>query len=91
MNQCSTAQSREQLTQLGCEVISFPGQSRIPIAELLIELGKRGMTHVLVEEVARYWGHFWTRRTSTLLRFTSHRYWKGATMGIQPFAAAESS
>ena len=49
VNQSSAAQKRDQLTRLGCEVIAFPGQGRIPIAELLIELGGREMTHVLVE------------------------------------------
>jgi diaminohydroxyphosphoribosylaminopyrimidine deaminase/5-amino-6-(5-phosphoribosylamino)uracil reductase len=58
VNQSSAAQKRDQLTRLGCEVISFPGQGRIPIAELLIELGGRGMTHVLVEGGGQVLGAF---------------------------------
>jgi diaminohydroxyphosphoribosylaminopyrimidine deaminase/5-amino-6-(5-phosphoribosylamino)uracil reductase len=58
VNQSSPAQKCDQLTRLGCEVISFPGQGRIPIAELLTELGGRGMTHVLVEGGGQVLGSF---------------------------------
>jgi len=38
-----------ELRSLGCEVVAFPGTSRPSIAPLLEELGRRGMTNVLVE------------------------------------------
>ena len=40
VTQCAgRARSATSLTRLGCEVISFPGQGRIPIAELLDRAG----------------------------------------------------
>jgi diaminohydroxyphosphoribosylaminopyrimidine deaminase/5-amino-6-(5-phosphoribosylamino)uracil reductase len=49
---------RDRLTSLGCEVISFRGQGRIPIADLLVDLARRGMTNVLVEGGGRVLGSF---------------------------------
>ena len=49
---------REQLSQLGCEVISFPGFGRVPIGPLLDELGRRGMSNVLVEGGGQVLGSF---------------------------------
>jgi len=40
---------RGRLRSLGCEVVEFPGSSRPSIVPLLEELGRRGMTNVLVE------------------------------------------
>jgi diaminohydroxyphosphoribosylaminopyrimidine deaminase / 5-amino-6-(5-phosphoribosylamino)uracil reductase len=58
VTQCSTAQTRDQLARLGCEVMLFPGRGQVPIAELLIELGLRGMTNVLVEGGGKVLGSF---------------------------------
>jgi diaminohydroxyphosphoribosylaminopyrimidine deaminase / 5-amino-6-(5-phosphoribosylamino)uracil reductase len=54
----ATLSSRDQLAQLGCEVIAFPGSGRVPIGSLLAELGRRGMTNVLVEGGGRVLGSF---------------------------------
>ncbi len=40
---------RRALRALGCEVLALPGASRPAIVPLLEELGRRGMTNVLVE------------------------------------------
>jgi diaminohydroxyphosphoribosylaminopyrimidine deaminase / 5-amino-6-(5-phosphoribosylamino)uracil reductase len=58
VTQCSTAQTRDQLARLGCEVMLFPGRGQVPIADLLIELGRRGMTNVLVEGGGKVLGSF---------------------------------
>jgi diaminohydroxyphosphoribosylaminopyrimidine deaminase/5-amino-6-(5-phosphoribosylamino)uracil reductase len=49
---------RAELTRIGCEVIEFPGTGLIPIPALLQELGRRGMTNVLVEGGGRVLGSF---------------------------------
>ena len=48
----------DQLSRLGCDVIRFPGSGRVPIEPLLDELGRRGMTNVLVEGGGRVLGSF---------------------------------
>jgi diaminohydroxyphosphoribosylaminopyrimidine deaminase / 5-amino-6-(5-phosphoribosylamino)uracil reductase len=48
----------DRLVQLGCEIIAFPGDGQVPIIPLLEELGRRGMTHVLVEGGGRVQGSF---------------------------------
>src|SRR5262249_9513223 len=40
---------RSMLEQLGCEVLVLPGQPRVALVPLLRELGRRGMTNLLVE------------------------------------------
>jgi diaminohydroxyphosphoribosylaminopyrimidine deaminase/5-amino-6-(5-phosphoribosylamino)uracil reductase len=52
------AARRAQLVQLGCEVVVLPGLDRVPIVHLLKELGRRGMTNVLVEGGGRVLGSF---------------------------------
>jgi diaminohydroxyphosphoribosylaminopyrimidine deaminase/5-amino-6-(5-phosphoribosylamino)uracil reductase len=52
------ALKRNQLSQLGCEVVAFPGDNRVPLASLLSELGRRGMTNVLVEGGGQVLGSF---------------------------------
>ena len=42
------ADRREALTGLGCEVLVFAGNT-VPVSSLLDEMGRRGMTNVLVE------------------------------------------
>ena len=54
----ATPSRREQLVELGCEVVAFPGRGRVPIAPLLDELGRRGMTNVLVEGGGQVLGSF---------------------------------
>jgi diaminohydroxyphosphoribosylaminopyrimidine deaminase/5-amino-6-(5-phosphoribosylamino)uracil reductase len=49
---------REQLIQLGCEIVAYPGLGPVPIPALLDELGRRGMTNVLVEGGGRVLGAF---------------------------------
>jgi diaminohydroxyphosphoribosylaminopyrimidine deaminase/5-amino-6-(5-phosphoribosylamino)uracil reductase len=49
---------REQLRQLGCEVAAFPARDRVPIGQLLEELGRRNMTNVLVEGGGQVLGAF---------------------------------
>jgi diaminohydroxyphosphoribosylaminopyrimidine deaminase / 5-amino-6-(5-phosphoribosylamino)uracil reductase len=48
----------ENLQKLGCEVLSFAGSDRVPIAPLLEELGRRGLTNLLVEGGGRVAGAF---------------------------------
>ncbi len=40
---------RRALEALGCEVLPFPGGGPVPVVALLEELGRRGMTNLLVE------------------------------------------
>ncbi len=54
----ATALRREQLDRVGCEVVAFPGSGRVPIVPLLQELGRRGMTNVLVEGGGQTAGSF---------------------------------
>ncbi|WP_074311234.1 bifunctional diaminohydroxyphosphoribosylaminopyrimidine deaminase/5-amino-6-(5-phosphoribosylamino)uracil reductase RibD [Singulisphaera sp. GP187] len=54
----ATPERREALAALGCEVILFPGEGPVPILPLLDELGRRGMTNLLVEGGGRILGAF---------------------------------
>lgn len=49
---------RQALTERGCEVLHLPGTSRVPLAELLSELGRRQMTNLLVEGGGQVLGAF---------------------------------
>jgi diaminohydroxyphosphoribosylaminopyrimidine deaminase/5-amino-6-(5-phosphoribosylamino)uracil reductase len=49
---------RERLASAGCEVLALPGSGPVPIPLLLDELGRRGMTNVLVEGGGRILGAF---------------------------------
>jgi diaminohydroxyphosphoribosylaminopyrimidine deaminase/5-amino-6-(5-phosphoribosylamino)uracil reductase len=40
---------RDELSQLGCEILTFPGHDRVPVPALLSELGRRGMTNVFLD------------------------------------------
>jgi diaminohydroxyphosphoribosylaminopyrimidine deaminase/5-amino-6-(5-phosphoribosylamino)uracil reductase len=46
------------LKELDCEVVVFPGAPRVPVLDLLAELGKREMTNLLVEGGDRIVGSF---------------------------------
>jgi diaminohydroxyphosphoribosylaminopyrimidine deaminase/5-amino-6-(5-phosphoribosylamino)uracil reductase len=46
------------LAGLGCEIIAFSGDGQVPILPLLEELGKRGMTNLLIEGGGRVQGSF---------------------------------
>lgn len=48
----------EALAAVGCEIVSFPGHGPVPILPLLDELGRRGMTNLLVEGGGRLLGAF---------------------------------
>ncbi len=48
-NDRASADRRKMLKALGCELLSFPGDDRVPIVPLLKELGRRGFSNVLVE------------------------------------------
>ena len=50
--------ARERLSRLGAEILSFPGRGRIPIGELLDELGRRGHSNLLVEGGGTVLGSF---------------------------------
>lgn len=54
----ATPERREALAALGCELIPFPGDGPVPILPLLDELGRRGMTNLLVEGGGRLLGAF---------------------------------
>ncbi|CAN5909925.1 bifunctional diaminohydroxyphosphoribosylaminopyrimidine deaminase/5-amino-6-(5-phosphoribosylamino)uracil reductase RibD [soil metagenome] len=49
---------REALRSLGCDLLEFPGEDRVPILPLLAELGRRGQTNLLVEGGGRVLGAF---------------------------------
>jgi diaminohydroxyphosphoribosylaminopyrimidine deaminase/5-amino-6-(5-phosphoribosylamino)uracil reductase len=40
---------RANLSSRGCEILAFPGGGQVPIVPLLEELGRRGVTNLLVE------------------------------------------
>jgi diaminohydroxyphosphoribosylaminopyrimidine deaminase/5-amino-6-(5-phosphoribosylamino)uracil reductase len=54
----ASSERRDSLIRLGCDVVAFAGSNRVPIAPLLEELGRRGMTHILVEGGGRVLGSF---------------------------------
>jgi diaminohydroxyphosphoribosylaminopyrimidine deaminase / 5-amino-6-(5-phosphoribosylamino)uracil reductase len=54
----ASAAKRDELVELGCDVVAFPGIGRVPIARLLTELGRRGMSNVLVEGGGQVLGSF---------------------------------
>jgi len=58
VSQQAPADRRQALEVRGCEVVVFPGESRVPIMPLLAELGQRGMTNVLVEGGGKVLGSF---------------------------------
>ena len=49
---------REALARLGCDLLAFPGSGPVPIVPLLGELGRRGVTNLLVEGGGRVLGAF---------------------------------
>jgi diaminohydroxyphosphoribosylaminopyrimidine deaminase/5-amino-6-(5-phosphoribosylamino)uracil reductase len=48
----------DKLARLGCEVVTFPSERQVAIVPLLEELGRRGMTNLLVEGGGRVQGSF---------------------------------
>jgi diaminohydroxyphosphoribosylaminopyrimidine deaminase / 5-amino-6-(5-phosphoribosylamino)uracil reductase len=52
------ADRREALAATGCEVLAMPGSGPVPIIPLLKELGRRGVTNLLVEGGGRTLGSF---------------------------------
>lgn len=52
------ADRRDRLAAAGCEVLTLPGMGPVPIIPLLDELGRRGMTNVLIEGGGRVLGSF---------------------------------
>ena len=56
-------QRRQVLERLGCEVLPLEGPgNHASVASLLAELGRRGMTNVMVEGGAAVLGSFWDAR-----------------------------
>jgi diaminohydroxyphosphoribosylaminopyrimidine deaminase / 5-amino-6-(5-phosphoribosylamino)uracil reductase len=58
----ASAQRREALAALGCEILAFPGGQRVPPRALLQELARRGATNVLVEGGGQILGSFFDDR-----------------------------
>ena len=56
------AERRAALVALGCEVLAFPGEGGVPVEPLLEELGRRGVTNLLVEGGSRVLGSFFEAR-----------------------------
>jgi diaminohydroxyphosphoribosylaminopyrimidine deaminase/5-amino-6-(5-phosphoribosylamino)uracil reductase len=54
----ATKSSRKRLSDHGCEIIAVPGTGRVNVGSLLTELGRRGMTNILVEGGGRVVGSF---------------------------------
>lgn len=46
------------LADLGCEILPFPGDGPVPILSLLEDLGRRGVTNLMVEGGGRVLGSF---------------------------------
>lgn len=46
------------LAALGCEILEFPGNGRVPVLPLLTELSRRGVTNLLVEGGGQVLGAF---------------------------------
>jgi diaminohydroxyphosphoribosylaminopyrimidine deaminase / 5-amino-6-(5-phosphoribosylamino)uracil reductase len=49
---------RDELAGYGCQILPFDGEASVPISRLVEELGRRGMTNVLVEGGGRILGSF---------------------------------
>lgn len=58
VNDRASPDARARLDGLGVEILSFAGTGRIPIGELLDELGRRHFTNLLVEGGGRVLGSF---------------------------------
>lgn len=54
----ATVEAMDRLRGLGCEVLALPDAERPAVAELLAELGRRGMTNLLVEGGGIVMGEF---------------------------------
>jgi diaminohydroxyphosphoribosylaminopyrimidine deaminase/5-amino-6-(5-phosphoribosylamino)uracil reductase len=54
----ATESSRKRLSDHGCEIIAVPGTGRVNVGSLLTELGRRGMTNIVVEGGGRVVGSF---------------------------------
>jgi len=58
VSQQAPADRRRALEEWGCEVVVLGGDTRVPIMELLAELGHRAMTNLLVEGGGKVLGSF---------------------------------
>jgi len=58
-NARASLERRRKLESRGCEVMEWPGADGVPIVPMLQELGRRGMTNVLVEGGGAVAGSFW--------------------------------
>ena len=58
VNQRAPIDRCDALRSLGCEILEFPGEGAIPIEPLLDELGRRGLTNLLVEGGGHVLGAF---------------------------------
>lgn len=58
VNGRASSESIQALQNAGCEILTFEGEGRVSIVELLRELGGRGMTNLLVEGGGRALGSF---------------------------------
>ena len=58
MTDRAPSERRDRLASAGCEVAVFPGEGPVPVGMLLQELGRRGMTNILVEGGGRVLGSF---------------------------------
>jgi diaminohydroxyphosphoribosylaminopyrimidine deaminase/5-amino-6-(5-phosphoribosylamino)uracil reductase len=58
VNDRAPADRREALARRGCELLAFPGPGRLPILPVLAELGRRGVTNLLIEGGGQVLGAF---------------------------------
>ncbi|MHC5543537.1 RibD family protein, partial [Singulisphaera rosea] len=58
VTQRASSERLEALKKAGCEILAFPGTGSVPVVTLLEELGRRGMTNLLVEGGGRVLGAF---------------------------------
>ena len=87
---------RLDLEALGCEILEFPGSETVPIVGLLEELGRRGVTNLLVEGGGTVLGTFLDARAvdevdvflAPIIEGGSHRFSPARGTGFSTMAEA---
>jgi diaminohydroxyphosphoribosylaminopyrimidine deaminase / 5-amino-6-(5-phosphoribosylamino)uracil reductase len=79
------------LEALGCTILKFPGQARVPIAGLLEELGRRQVTNLLVEGGGQVLGSFLDARQVDTVEVFIAPIIEGGSHGFGPARGHGSS
>jgi diaminohydroxyphosphoribosylaminopyrimidine deaminase / 5-amino-6-(5-phosphoribosylamino)uracil reductase len=75
---------RQRLEALGCEILSFPGDGPVPVVPLLEELGRRGVTNLLVEGGGTVLGAFLDARAVDEVEVFLAPILEGGSHGFNP-------